>query len=540
MQRLFRCMRILVMIVSIALCKNAIAQGGEPVLIDALDGVSGNFKVDSFATVEDAKWWDPTEKAKIDLALPYSIRNIVTLKFNEESTKWIASNFETSAQVRIIYTDKDNNTDSIDYTFTINYDSTSGVAYNSQRIFTFNDGYKVTTKILSINTTFPSGVTAWDVLPHLRLENEMQIQRYYNFLCSAKPVYLLPYEFNIPITGDMSYNWTKVQGATEYDFEWTFIDSVDLAGGLLYGTTGTPDYTKIFEAGSTRMTLFTESASIPLLYDRSAYIFCRVRAVQLRPGNQRIEAEWFTGVWATYNFKGHETGFNWQSTTSFAEEGKRKSVVHYFDGSLKERQIVSKDYDLNKATAAETFYDYQGRPAIQVLPTPGLDGVIKYIHDLNKSLAGGEYEKSLYDSLINPSDYCAAASPAMSSSSGANWYYSSNNGYGNIYNSHKALPVANGYAFAETRYAQDNTGRVMSQGGVGQQYQPGSGHETKYFYGKPDQQELDALFGTEVGEANHYQKNMVRDANGQYSVSYVDMSGRTIATAPNYCNCTCR
>ena len=50
-------------------------------------------------------------------------------------------------------------------------------------------------------------------------------------------------------------------------------------------------------------------------------------------------------------------------------------------------------------------------------------------------------------------------------------------------------------------------------------------------YGTPDQKELDALFGTDVGHFSHYFKNMVRDANGQYSVSYVDMHGRTIATA---------
>ncbi|HYC29765.1 MAG TPA: hypothetical protein VEB42_13125, partial [Chitinophagaceae bacterium] len=50
-------------------------------------------------------------------------------------------------------------------------------------------------------------------------------------------------------------------------------------------------------------------------------------------------------------------------------------------------------------------------------------------------------------------------------------------------------------------------------------------------YGTPDQKELDALFGTEVGDRSHYFKTMVRDANGQYSVSYSDMHGRTIATA---------
>jgi RHS repeat-associated protein len=49
-------------------------------------------------------------------------------------------------------------------------------------------------------------------------------------------------------------------------------------------------------------------------------------------------------------------------------------------------------------------------------------------------------------------------------------------------------------------------------------------------YGKPTQEELDRLFGNEVGNASHYMKNVVVDPNGQASVSYVDAHGRTIAT----------
>src|SRR5690606_10743368 len=93
------------------------------------------------------------------------------------------------------------------------------------------------------------------------------------------------------------------------------------------------------------------------------------------------------------------------------------------------------------------------------------------------------------------------------------------------------VPHAGGYPFAVTQFTADNTGRIRRQGGVGPAYQPGEGHDTRYFYGKPSQLELDRLFGSEAGEASHYLKNMVVDANGQISVSYVDAHGRTIATA---------
>src|SRR6185312_3255899 len=231
-----------------------------------------------------------------------------------------------------------------------------------------------------------------------------------------------------------------------------------------------------------------------------------------------------------FDFTGHGRNLNWQASTSFAEEGKRKSVVQYFDGSLRSRQTVTKDNTTNTTVVAETFYDKQGRPAIQVLPSPTLSTIINYTPMFNVGINGAEYDKGIYDTILNSSDYCSAVIPSMDTSSGASQYYSGanplvNEGYNQF------IPDAHGYPFAQTQYTQDNTGRIYRQGGVDNTFQIGNAHATKYYYGTPEQSDLDALFGTEVGYASHYQKNMVRDANGQYSVSYVDMHGRTIATA---------
>src|SRR5690606_10095756 len=77
----------------------------------------------------------------------------------------------------------------------------------------------------------------------------------------------------------------------------------------------------------------------------------------------------------------------------------------------------------------------------------------------------------------------------------------------------------------------DNTGRIRRQSGVGVDHKLGSGHETQYFYLQPSQEELNRLFGYKVGYKARYKKNMVIDANGQVSVSYLDPQGRVIATA---------
>ena len=39
------------------------------------------------------------------------------------------------------------------------------------------------------------------------------------------------------------------------------------------------------------------------------------------------------------------------------------------------------------------------------------------------------------------------------------------------------------------------------------------------------------MFGSEVGNALHYKKNMVIDPNGQISNTYIDMYGKTVATS---------
>ena len=93
------------------------------------------------------------------------------------------------------------------------------------------------------------------------------------------------------------------------------------------------------------------------------------------------------------------------------------------------------------------------------------------------------------------------------------------------------IAEANGFPFTVTEYTPDNTGRIRRQGGVGPTHQLGSNHETKYYYAVPEQEEIDRLFGNNVGYKDHYEKEMVVDPNGQVSISYKNSSGKVIATA---------
>ncbi|MGB0175725.1 MAG: DUF6443 domain-containing protein, partial [Owenweeksia sp.] len=290
-----------------------------------------------------------------------------------------------------------------------------------------------------------------------------------------------------------------------------------------------------FSRNSTRVTTTARKYIIPLLYDRG-YIAYRVRGVGRGDTDfsKIIPGKWTSAscadsldCFAPYyqRLSGHELNKNWQWTTSFAEGGKKKNIIGYFDGTKRNRQSLSQNNSLKKSIVSETFYDYQGRPVIQTLPVPAEDE-IKFYEGFNVHASGNEYLKTYYD--VDIGNCANPGAPQMNANYGSARYYS-------VANPDKAdqqafLPEAVGYVFTQTEYTADNTGRIKRQGGAGADLRMGSGHETKYYYATPDQEEIDRLFGTDVGYAAHYKKEVIIDPNGQASIIYKDLRGQVIAT----------
>jgi hypothetical protein len=388
-------------------------------------------------------------------------------------------------------------------------------------------GNQMDVKILNI-TSSASAATK-----NLALDCELQMKRFYKFNQAQ-----LPSIGNNPLSsrGELEVYWGFVPGAEEYELEWTHINNYNEDGSPLAATSILLDQ-NLFKFNSTRVNTFNNDYKIPLIYERG-YILYRVRAVG-RSAADNYEKNLY-GAWssdnaalstvsnfsAKYLITGHEQNLNWQNSISFAEEGKNKVAVSYFDGSLRNRQVVSKINSEDKTIAGETIYDHQGRGTVQVLPVPAADPKLGYKPELNLNTAGLPYSKEDFDKDNN----CVATPGSMNPVKGASNYYSDQNP--DKTGANKYLPDAKGYPFTQVEYTPDNTGRIRKQSGVGIKHTLGSGHETKYFYGKPTlQSELDKLFGTEVGPMQRYKKNMVVDANGQVSVSYLDPQGRVIATA---------
>ncbi|MCO6175372.1 DUF6443 domain-containing protein [Flavobacterium sp. NRK F10] len=354
------------------------------------------------------------------------------------------------------------------------------------------------------------------------------------------------YSGGTAIPSELVLSWNTLPGAIEYELEWTWVDNYSDSGVT---TALAPSQIKLserdFELNNTRVLANSNSYTIPLIYSKG-YLIYRVRGVsRFRDNSEKSYfGEWSSGSatkqfisdWPdVYTVENHDSGKNWQFQASYAEEGKKKEVVSYFDGSLRNRQTVTKINTDNNAIVGEVVYDAQGRPAVEILPVPTTNDKIQYYNNFNQNNLGDPFTHQDFDWETNTagsgsSTVCDTDLVQMSDASGAARYYSSNNDFLNRKN-HQYIPDANGYPFSQVEYTADNTGRIARKGGVGSSHQLGSTHEMKYFYTKPTVEELNRLFGYSVGNAIHYKKNVVIDPNGQVSVSYIDPQGRTVATA---------
>ncbi len=526
-----------------------------------------------------------------------SIQNIVSFELRQDTAYLINRPFTCTLNISIKYftsRDQDKPTEINDVKLVVQYDTATGRYLPVNDRYLFKNAFKVIVIVNSI--TSPE---FGDKIPTVfRIKNNILVSRKYPF----NPQVSFP--VNVQLTGDDGGNsndqpsatarntsntgdasgtntssivnpnghrqadiqWSSIPGAEEYDVEWTYVDRfsergveiINIGGGGLTGPFNIPDnkVADYMRFDNSRVTVNTYSYQINLPYNEG-FVLARIRAASYDPSTHvRITTPWqYRGSNSYTNCLGlltkHEEFLNWQYTASFAEAGKRKEVITYFDGTLRNRQMVTMvniDVPLqgynNVVVVGETIYDNMGRPAANILPAPvplPTGGYLDYNDAFNRNSAGDPYNyTNLHTADVepgpsNPTSNCAVtADPLAPANSGAAQYYSPSNPFlthANFKYFTQHVPDANGFPFSVTQYTPDNTGRIRRQGGVGQNFQIGTDHETKYYYSKPGQEELDRLFGVEAGDASHYLKNAVIDANGQVSVSYIDANGKTVATA---------
>lgn len=371
----------------------------------------------------------------------------------------------------------------------------------------------------------------------------------YDNMSIAQPSINLRHDGGLNASGNLVVRWDDLSGAETYDLEWTYVSNQ----GEDEGSVKTPSQIEVdkflFRNNSSRAEVKGNSYEIPMMYEKG-YLLYRLRGRGKRIVNGVIVnsiSEWTVPDGAyekldqhpsanRFLYDGLEQNLNWQSILYFAEDGKHKTQVSYHDGSLRNRQTVIRINTDERSVVGEVFYDYHGRPVVNVLPVPDTTDKLEYFKNFNLVDGQPMLQKDDY-SIDEEGSGCEVKPFQLDDGFGASQYYSpsnvfqdSENNTGSEMINRNILPDAKKYPYIQTKYTPDNTGRIAAQGGVGEAYQIGAGHETEYSYGSAQQEELSRLFGNQVGYFLHYKKNVTVDANGQVSVIYKNLRGKVIAS----------
>ncbi|MBL0913775.1 MAG: hypothetical protein IBJ09_15520, partial [Bacteroidia bacterium] len=426
----------------------------------------------------------------------------------------------------------------------------------------YKDAYKCEVNILAVTAEDENGnsIATGDIPDDIRLEVELQRTRYYT-IPSSPPAQVTSFMMPNPLEQIDRYNrdnvvvvrWNTLPWAAEYELEWIFVEDF----GTSLSTPVLPDALPVQfkdNASRVRVPASQNTFHIPIVYT-NGYVVARVRGVTR--GGPELEDDLF-GPWSfDHTNSGALTvddaplgsklrvGFgnsyllnhiNAQYTVSFSEDGKILPKGTYADGTLRVRQenvaAAVANGDVNDYTkmgvVTETIYDFLGRPAVNTLPAVTERG-FSYKVNYNQDGSGNKYSYLNFDFGSPESGLCYAGSQVMGTARGAGLYYSASNP--DMYAQQGRVADAGGYPFTRVIYEADNASRPKIQSGVGLDHRIGSGHETQYVYGNPSQTDLNRLFGTDAGYAGYYQKSMIKDANGQVSITYTDLAGKTIATS---------
>lgn len=451
-------------------------------------------------------------------------RNNVVLRFDQSKL----SNYQASWNLTVMYSiSLYDQTSTLLQTYTgqtLSIDYNNSSSYKDKDLLHYTGQYYYA-KLTVTSVTYSGSNGAMNLSDYagdVYLDLEQETERYYKFITPAVP----PVMYSLSVANyKLPVSWNYSQGAESYDLEWLFVDigekGYSAAGGYAF------DF-----RDATRINTTEQHYEIPLAYPRGILLY-RVRGIGTDGASgARVEGSWsysnssLTGLTTTtgssayrLDYAGLDSTYNWQYSAAFAEDGKRKEVISYFDGSLRNRQTSTVLNTENSAVLAETKYDFEGRGALQMMPTPLTNTGIHFYNTFNEN-----FDKSDFDS--DPT----YGSPAIVTTGDATGAYYANDNTATGTNAY--TPDAEGYPYARSTFKRDGTNRLKTQSGVGADMKTGSGRETQYFYGTPgSQQELDRLFGNEAGNYTHYKKNMVADPNGQISISYIDQEGRIVATA---------
>ncbi|MGH1336864.1 MAG: hypothetical protein ACRBFS_12130 [Aureispira sp.] len=219
----------------------------------------------------------------------------------------------------------------------------------------------------------------------------------------------------------------------------------------------------------------------------------------------------------------------------FTEGGKTHEGMNYADGLLKSRQSQSyfPSNSERKTVITHQFYDHVGRNSIATLPVPTKNKLSGYQERFAKDAVTQDlYTVDNFDNINS-----RAETPAPMTLKGADPsetdYYSNDGPDAYVDN-------AQGYPFSISRYTNDGLDNVEQQSGVGKRHMIGDvnsgfGKTTRKNYTSDvSADELLRIFGAEAPDNATVTKEITTDPNGTESVSYIDKTGKLLATCLSF------
>jgi RHS repeat-associated protein len=191
------------------------------------------------------------------------------------------------------------------------------------------------------------------------------------------------------------------EGSTHTELSWNFTDG--------YGGVNESAINFNRNSGSVILPLSEVNYVMPLVYEKG-WFSCRVRYLVERAGGGFLRQSAWSPVATTKIERGliHEADYmNWQIISELGDDGKRKDIVAYMDGTMRSRQAVAQTRARSgvDVMVTESIYDHEGRPAIQTLAAPVLK-IPSFYTDRNLSQAApaGSFNTELIQKIQEGND----------------------------------------------------------------------------------------------------------------------------------------
>src|SRR5690554_3327529 len=379
-------------------------QGGSPVIVGTPTAVDSVHLTSPLSTQKD-----------------YFLTNRISFGVDLDYEEFVS----TEQKVRVsIHVERFDNTLSplqpLDFYLDISYNHSDTLHSHILSTHSFSDAYKF---VYSIDSIWVDDVLTNTLPKNLFVQGDIFLERYTILNTTTQMSSNLSFmdTDHDGINDGIEFRWSNIAGAEAYEIEFMHVSNFGSSGSIIPPSSLSYD----FRNNSTRITTSELSYRIALVFDRG-WVAYRVRPVGVDVNNpdHLIYGSWNalrSGKISNISSNNkieitaddvHESTLNWQYSATYGENGKRKEVISYADGSLRSRQAVTKINSNDNVVVGETIYDYLGRPVVNVLPTPVERNsndtlTLKYYPSFNLNSQGLPYSKK---DFTDTTDACGVRS----------------------------------------------------------------------------------------------------------------------------------